>query len=343
MGMSASQARYLGLTARRNNNEFQAQQICHQRLNLADKTEEINKTYTDKMSNTTLQYSVIDSTNENSTYKTTLTYSLLTGSNGLNMRVVDKNGNVVVPSLSDTYVKKCDKIDEDYETSKARNCFSGTKDGKSILFTGQNFMSTYMSNLDSSVTSIVKDKDGNDITNDTLKAAIQNMSAADFYEYWMEKELSYTPTTPAFDVNSKTDNSIAAAAERDAALLDISGERTNKYFVDEKCNEADYLEKQLRDGEWTLQAVSTASSNNGEWVDHMWQSDSSIVDSYDTSDDAAAQAEYETEMSKVQKQDKQLELELKQLDTEHSALQTEIESVKKVIEKNVEGSFKTFA
>ena len=44
----------------------------------------------------------------------------------------------------------------------------------------------------------------------------------------------------------------------------------------------------------------------------------------------------------VQQQDKNLELQLKQLDTEENAISTEIDAVKKVIQKNVESSFKTF-
>ncbi len=44
----------------------------------------------------------------------------------------------------------------------------------------------------------------------------------------------------------------------------------------------------------------------------------------------------------VQSQDKNLELRLKQLDTEQDAISTEIDAVQKVIEKNVESSFKTF-
>ncbi len=45
----------------------------------------------------------------------------------------------------------------------------------------------------------------------------------------------------------------------------------------------------------------------------------------------------------IQQQDKTLELNLKQLDTEEKALQTELDAVKKVIDKNVENTFKTFA
>lgn len=44
----------------------------------------------------------------------------------------------------------------------------------------------------------------------------------------------------------------------------------------------------------------------------------------------------------LQAQDRTLELRLKQLDTEHNAIQTEIDAVQKVIQKNVETSFKTF-
>lgn len=44
----------------------------------------------------------------------------------------------------------------------------------------------------------------------------------------------------------------------------------------------------------------------------------------------------------IQQQDRQLELRLKQLDTEQKALSTEIDAVKKVVDDNVEKSFKTF-
>lgn len=45
----------------------------------------------------------------------------------------------------------------------------------------------------------------------------------------------------------------------------------------------------------------------------------------------------------IQKEDRTLELRLKQLDTEQNALTTEMEAVKKVISKNIEMTFKTFA
>lgn len=45
----------------------------------------------------------------------------------------------------------------------------------------------------------------------------------------------------------------------------------------------------------------------------------------------------------VESQDKKLELKLKDLDTQQQALSTEMDSVKKVVDKNIEASFKAFA
>lgn len=44
----------------------------------------------------------------------------------------------------------------------------------------------------------------------------------------------------------------------------------------------------------------------------------------------------------VHNQDRALEIALRNIDTQHSAVQTEIESVKKVIDKSIETTYKTF-
>lgn len=53
-------------------------------------------------------------------------------------------------------------------------------------------------------------------------------------------------------------------------------------------------------------------------------------------------ADINAKTEKIQEQDRTLELRLKQLDTEQEALQTEMEAVQKVIQKNIESTFKTF-
>ncbi|MCQ2957447.1 MAG: hypothetical protein MJ180_00935 [Candidatus Gastranaerophilales bacterium] len=83
----------------------------------------------------------------------------------------------------------------------------------------------------------------------------------------------------------------------------------------------------------------------------------SATENYDTAQYNAAMVKYEQEQreyeeilaeinaktEEIHQADEKLELQLKQLDTEQEAINTEMEAVKKVIEKNIEQTFKTFA
>ena len=55
-----------------------------------------------------------------------------------------------------------------------------------------------------------------------------------------------------------------------------------------------------------------------------------------------ATGDYETQMALVQSLDKELELRTRDLDTQHKEVETEYDAVKKVIDKNIEMSFKVF-
>lgn len=64
----------------------------------------------------------------------------------------------------------------------------------------------------------------------------------------------------------------------------------------------------------------------------------SIQETYYTGDDAEAKAKYDTAIAKVQRKDKALEIDLQHIETEHKAAEENIESVRKVIDKNIESS-----
>jgi len=55
-----------------------------------------------------------------------------------------------------------------------------------------------------------------------------------------------------------------------------------------------------------------------------------------------ATGQYEQQMALVQSLDKELELRTRDLDTQHKEVETEYDAVKKVIDKNIETTFKTF-
>lgn len=344
MGMSASQARYLGLTARRTDNEFQAQQLTQQRASLANEMDTIATDYSTAMSNTNLLFV---KTSSSGTTSTKLTYDIITSTdivNGLGMRVVDQNGRVVVPQAIDFDALK-QKAQDTYNNAISNNAlYSVEQVGNSSiqsLLTGSNFISTYFATAGNSVL----DKDGNEVLPDSLSSKINNLSAPELFSYFEKNGLSLSNTSNIASSRYTEDDS-AAAATYETTIADLEAQRTqNSYMVDEQCTDAEYLEKQLRSGKWSIEKVEgdSGSSNYGEWQTFNWSASSSISSSLDTSDDAAAEAKYQARANFFARQDKALELKQHQLESEHSAIMTELDSVKKVIEKNVEGSFKTFA
>ncbi len=245
MGMSASQSRFLLLTAQKSNNEYQAQRITHERLVLAMNTENYTMEYNDKMNNKTLLFNpntAADSDMYN--YNTRLTFDDITRSEydeanpGLGGRLTSQLGKVVVPEL------------------------------------------------------------------------------------------------PLFDPETG---------------LSPEGLTFNDYIVDEELSDPYHLQKAITDGVYfiELKQFKGDGDENGNMV-ATWNkvdytdSATHILETYDITDDAAAQAEYDKLNESFQNKDKMLELRLKQLETEHTALQTEIDAVAKIVKENTESSFKTF-
>lgn len=107
---------------------------------------------------------------------------------------------------------------------------------------------------------------------------------------------------------------------------------------DANLNSAEWMSNQIKNGGLFLEKFGT----DGTTTDQDWESSGEISEKRDTKDLDIIEAKYNADLQKIQTQDKKYDMNLKQLDSEHSALQTEADSVKKVIEKNIESSFKTF-
>lgn len=88
------------------------------------------------------------------------------------------------------------------------------------------------------------------------------------------------------------------------------------------------------DLELRLQFVSQARQQISNMVSGLFTRQSNLEP--DSQDSQRLQAT----ISSIQERDKNFELQSKQLDTQHQAVQTEIDSVQKVISKNIESSFK---
>lgn len=290
MGLAASQGRYLSLTARNSDLIYEGQQISQQRLNLATETQEIADKYTEAMNNTILQSTTAEGGTVQLNYGTIINQDPFSG---LCMRVVDLNGNVVVPDKGDSISVSSQNEDGEEKTST----FSSAAE----------FVSLYMSDLD-----------------DDTAASMSNKSLSYLVNYYNEN-YSDSGVTVSYNENSYS-------------YLKNDDER---YTYDKSCTDPEYLQEMLTSGQWLLEQVST--TNESGWDSIVWQGSSAIAEVYDTSDDAAAEAEYKSDMTALEKRDKILELRLEQIQTEQNSVETELDSIKQIIDKNIEDSFKTFS
>ena len=155
-------------------------------------------------------------------------------------------------------------------------------------------------------------------------------------------------------INVKVEGNRAIVSGVDASGNDVYVE----YVVDSKIADTseteNYFQEGLRNGKFIIeQLVNTDKTGNqdlgntgevtGNWTCVSWSGMAEVQDNYYTDDDATAQAEYQSASARVQAQDKKLETDQKQIETQHKAVETEFESVQKVIQSNIENSFKMFS
>lgn len=295
MGLAASQGRLLSLTARNHDLVYEGQQISQQRLFLAEATREAADKYNKAMNNKVMQATINGETQQ-------LTYDILTSQDpfsGLCMRLVDTNGNVVIPS----------EMLEVQETVTDETTKATSKKTLGRYTSASDFINARMKNLTSE-----------------QKTELSSASLSDLYTYYNE------------NYADKEENKNISVIYRNKNTSDIVKSNENVLY-DKNIYDTDYLQQMLLSGEFKIQQAQP----DGTFEDLVWQGSTMISEVYDTSDDAAAEAEYEASMIELQRQDKILELRLDQVETQQKAVSTEIESVKGLIKENVEDTFKTFA
>lgn len=123
-------------------------------------------------------------------------------------------------------------------------------------------------------------------------------------------------------------NIFQRASEKGAVAMDVN------------LNNPVALNNKFRSGALYMEKLNSESN---KWESSCWQTDPSISDIRDDEDSDLVKAKYDTDMLKIQNKEKKIDIDMKNIDTEHSALQTEYDSVQKVINKNIETSFKMFS
>lgn len=108
----------------------------------------------------------------------------------------------------------------------------------------------------------------------------------------------------------------------------------NNLYIDDK----EYLDNALKNG----QLFITSINEDGYYYQDRYNANGYIME--DTDDDAITQAEREFSAVKlkIEAKEQQLDLDMKNLDLEISSLTTEYDTVKSLINKNVEKTFTMF-
>lgn len=288
MGMSASQARMLSLTARLSDLEYQAQSVSNSKIRLADQSEEAAQSYQDALDK-----------------------EKLTVYNGDTASYVDANAYLLT-----TYSAVS-------ETDKQR---------------------------------FIKDTSGRVLVTSAMAKAYDNANGS------LETFLNYLGYTTNTAVTSATSTSITGTDGTITTKDIIYDGGAVSYYTnvfnevkesggynspgDDKMRDSEWLERQIEMGNIFLFVYdfNGGTKGTGDYVNVSWTSgDASLQTTSDKTDLAKSEAEYETTMASIQSKDKRLDLQLTEINTEHSAIQTEIDAVKKVIDKNIERSFKTFS
>lgn len=129
MGLAASQARFLSLTSRMSDSELEVQQICRERIELANQMNQYADEYADATSNQVVVANVWENNGLNQA-NVTLNWDVINRdplNGGLGMKLVTSSGLIVVPDI--------DEMNKMIEDSKKVASEAKTPDGTPTTIT----------------------------------------------------------------------------------------------------------------------------------------------------------------------------------------------------------------
>ena len=340
MGMSASQARFLCLTARKNNVEFEGQQINQQRTTLSNES----AAYYSELCNMAVPIppSIDDYTKVSYTFNdgamtntvTSLLYKKEDASYHVNYVQQWQDDYSIVPA-STALVQATGSTYTIGETTLRKI------DGSTMPAAGTD---PYFDSLEPDqkaaalrtetyYLSLLRDHVGNSSAQFFVRY-VKNTTTGNYEPYfYMEGELEGAKRTAATDRNLMS-----------VAAYSIGTETKTKEVLDQKC--AIEQDASGRYVSITIQYDNEEKKftlNTKTTTDEDAYNDAMNQYYYNQHEYDHKVQEINSRLEIIQQQDKQLELKLKQLDTEENAISTEMDAVKKVISKNVDSSFKTFS
>ena len=342
MGMAASQARFLGLTARKTNVEYEGQQINQQRTTLANQS----ANYYNQLLGLTVP--VPPSTSDYT--KTVYTFKDGNLSNSITSLIAQQDGSYLVSYVS-SWTNDFAPVSagSGIVTRDGGNYYVGSTLlrglGEGIAPDGTyNGDDEYLNSLSQEQRAhLLKEEE------EYIKLLNDKYCGGD-NEEWLVRYVLNTSTetwSPMFYRKDQVEDAIYSDEGTSQSNINVYT-MGSAAEVEEVKGVPARLEKD------TTGRYINITLNPGTTNQVTYSLTTNTLTDQDAYDDAMNQYEYDkyqydqsiqeinAKIEIVQAQDKNLELRLKQLDTEQDAIQTEMDAVQKVIEKNTESTFRTF-
>ena len=113
---------------------------------------------------------------------------------------------------------------------------------------------------------------------------------------------------------------------------------TNGWTQNENIEKNEYMQELLKTGAVFISSIS----NDGNYYQNSYSTDTYIAEVTDIDGIAQAEAKYNAAKAKIEHKENTIDMKMKNLDTEISSLTTEYDTMKNVISKTIEKSFKRY-
>ncbi len=321
MGLAASQARFLGITARKSNIEYEGQQVNQQRTALA---EEVNSLYSKLLA---LEVPVAPETT--AFYETDYSFNL-TNTDGYDGDYLIKN---YYKNDDGTYYVNA-------ERSYNKNVAVGTVMANSTIEKKSEGGDVYYLNTpDGSYklnANAQNSKNMIDLINNTYGAG--TITDEEMYYYQDNKGVTHYISKSA--VESPSEKGITSYISDNKQVTENVVFQQATITFDQNNRFASISAYDPNKGETIFNSteVNTTRVYNTEEYDAALRDYTMSKEEYDK-----AVADLNAQTESLQQEDKVLELRLNQIDTEQNELKTELEAVKKILDDNIDATFKTFS
>ena len=394
MGMAASQARLLCITARIHDVEHQAQSIQHAKLQLGIQSDRVYNEYVAALDATTMTVKTFDPKSAQSA-TVAATFNNLCSRNrafiagGLNYAIHVNGWLLVEDEIEEKYQeamglgidnaedfawymlygKTPDEEDNNGESPSVPSVPSIPTEPETPVYT-PNPSQSVPSEMESE--EFVENQPSFAKRGSMGKGTAPTLEIVDNEAYAPNVSIENpvgvmappsTPNEPIVDDDNTLLHPLVVADE-DKALFNYFKSIFNQIqasggcvsiadYGEQAANDSDWLKKMIESGVFTISTVEEIDEDDDGVKDYAKfsatspSSDTNLAYTTTSEIDSTAlkkaEAKYENDMRKINQKDKQFDLDLSKLETERSALTTQYDSIKKVIEDNIDRTFGIFS